>query len=203
MSSSAPSPHTIEVLSLGKTQQLARRLARQIQSTRFTPDVVIAIARGGFVPARFVCDYLDIYNLTCIRIAHYTGTDIHAQARLSIPLNLDVRGMSVLLVDDVDDTGDTLQLALEHVQGFAPATIRTAVLHHKSVSRLVPDFFAQEVKAWRWLTYPWAVTEDVLGLVRKLEPRPATIEAAIACIRQEYHIRVSPQTMADVYRLLA
>ena len=75
---------------------------------QFKPDIVIAIARGGYVPARILCDRLDIYNLTSIRIAHYTGGSTKLElARLSIPLGIDIKGMQVLLVDDVTDTGDT------------------------------------------------------------------------------------------------
>jgi hypoxanthine phosphoribosyltransferase len=192
----------IEVLSLAKIRNLSRRLARQVQADHFSPDVVIAIARGGFVPARLLCDYLDIYNLSCIRIAHYTGTEISEQARLSIPLNIDIRDMSVLLVDDVDDTGDTLQLALTHLHSFSPADIRTAVLHHKIISSIVPDYFAVKVTEWRWITYPWAITEDVLGLVRKMQPTPVSIDEAMRNLNQEYNLHVSRQIMTDVFRLL-
>jgi len=192
----------IEVLTLAKIQNLSRQLARQIQADHFCPDVVIAIARGGFVPARLLCDYLDIYNLTCIRIAHYTGTDKTGQARLSIPLNIDIRGMSVLLVDDVDDTGDTLQLALTHLHSFSPALIRIAVLHHKTVASVVPDYYAEKVTHWRWITYPWAITEDVLGLVRKMQPIPANIDDAILRMNQDYGLHISKKVMADVYRLI-
>ncbi|MEJ2441041.1 MAG: phosphoribosyltransferase [Gammaproteobacteria bacterium] len=192
----------IEVLTLAKIQNLSRHLARAIQADRFCPEVVIAIARGGFVPARLLCDYLDIYNLTCIRIAHYTGTDKTDQARLSIPLNIDIRGMSVLLVDDVDDTGDTLQLALSHLQSFSPALIRVAVLHHKTASSVVPEYYAEEVTHWRWVTYPWAITEDILGLVRKMQPIPACIDAAIDRMHQDYGLHISKKVMEDVYRLL-
>ena len=193
----------IDVLTLAKIQNLSRRLARQIQADRFRPELVIAIARGGFVPARLLCDYLDTYNLSCIRIAHYIGTDITEQASLSIPLNIDIRGMSVLLVDDVDDTGDTLQLALTHLRSFNPAVVRVAVLHHKTASSVAPDYYAEEVKHWRWITYPWAITEDILGLVRKMQPIPASIDAAIDGIRHDYGLHISQKVMEDVYRLLA
>lgn len=196
-------PQDIEVLTLAKIRNLSRRLARQIQADRFYPELVIAIARGGFVPARLLCDYLDIYNLTCIRIAHYTGTDKAEQARLSIPLNIDIRSMTVLLVDDVDDSGETLQLALTHLRSFEPAVVRTAVLHHKTVSSVVPEYYAEEVIQWRWITYPWAITEDVLGLIRKAHPQPADIDTAIAYMAQTHGLRISRTTMQDVYRLLA
>jgi len=192
----------IKVLSLSKIQTLSRRLARQIQADHFHPGLVIAIARGGFVPARLLCDYLDVYNLSCIRIAHYTGTEIQQQARLSIPLNIDIRDKSVLLVDDVDDTGDTLQLALNHLHSYSPARIRVAVLHHKIVSSVVPDYYAEKVTHWHWITYPWAITEDILGLVRKMRPLPANIDEAITRVAKMHGVRVSKQVMRDVFRLL-
>lgn len=195
-------PGKIEILGLTKIQNLSRRLAQLIQADQFSPDIVIAIARGGFVPARLLCDYLDIYNLICIRIAHYTGTEISDQARLSIPLNIDIRGMSVLLVDDVDDTGDTLQLALAHLHEFHPATVRVAVLHHKIISTVVPDYFAVKISRWRWITYPWAITEDMLGLVRKMRPVPVSVDDAILRLAQDYRLRVPKQVMQDVFRLL-
>jgi len=192
----------IEMLTLAKVQNLSRRLARRIQDSGFHPDIIIAIARGGFVPARLLCDYLDIYNLTCIRIAHYTGTEKGEQARLSIPLNIDIRDMAVLLVDDIDDSGDTLQLALDHLRGFNPAEIRIAVLHHKIISSVVPDYFAKKITHWRWITYPWAITEDLLGLVKKMQPAPTTVDETIARVAQDYGLRISETVMEDVYRLL-
>lgn len=191
----------IELLTLAQVQHLTRRLARLILASGYRPDIVISIARGGFVPARLLCDYLDLYNLTCIRIAHYTGTEKGAQARLSIPLNIDIRGMAVLLVDDIDDTGDTLQLALAHLRGFNPAEIRVAVLHHKIISRITPDYYARKITHWRWVTYPWAITEDLLGLVRKMCPPPADVEEAIARIAHDYKLRITKTVMEDVFRL--
>jgi hypoxanthine phosphoribosyltransferase len=203
MTTPVQQPRDIEILSLAKIRNLSRRLARQIQTDRFRPELVIAIARGGFVPARLLCDYLDIYNLTCIRIAHYTGTDKAERARLSIPLNIDIRDMSVLLVDDVDDSGETLQLALTHLRSFGPAVVRSAVLHHKTVSSVVPEYYAEQVIHWRWITYPWAITEDMLSLIRKAHPIPADIETAIAYMAQTHGLRIPKTIMQDVYRLLA
>ena len=96
-----------ELVSWHSTVKLSYKLAAMIKHDGFSPDIVIAIARGGYVPARIICDRLDIYDLASIRITHYTGgSSKQEQARLSIPLSIDISGMSVLLVDDVDDTGD-------------------------------------------------------------------------------------------------
>lgn len=188
-----------ELVTWGQVYRLSRRLAGMIRSAGFEPDVIVAVARGGYVPARLLCDFLDIYNLVSIRIAHYeAGAHITPKARLSSPLSVDVHGLKVLLVDDVSDTGDTLALAIEHIQSFAPAQMKVAVLQHKQVSPIMPDFYAQKILAWRWLIYPWAVIEDLGGFLTAMSPRPASAEEALARLKSEYRIQISPRTIEDV-----
>jgi len=192
----------VELVSSAMVTRLCRKLAHKIQDSGFNPDIVICIARGGYIPARLICDYLNIYNLTSIRIKHYTGSTKSETARLLEPLSIDIKGMNVLLIDDIDDTGDTLKLAQDYLKGLNPQEIKVAVLHHKIISTLTPDFFAQKIIRWRWITYPWAIVEDVLGFVKKMQPQPSTIEQAIERIAQDYGIKVSKQVMQDVFRLL-
>lgn len=195
-------PLKVEIVSYAMVNRLTRKLAHKIQDSGFNVDIVICIARGGYIPARLICDYLNIYNLSSIRIKHYTGSDKSETARLLEPLSIDIQGMNVLLVDDIDDTGDTLQLAQDYLKGLNPKEIKGAVLHHKITSTLIPDFFAQKIIRWRWITYPWAIVEDVLGFVKKMQPQPATIEQAIERTTQDCGIKVSKQVMQDVFRLL-
>ena len=192
----------VELVSSAMVTRLCRKLAHKIQDSGFNPDIVICIARGGYIPARLICDYLNIYNLTSIRIKHYTGSTKSETARLLEPLSIDIKGMNVLLIDDIDDTGDTLKLAQDYLKGLNPQEIMVAVLHHKIISTLTPDFFAQKIIRWRWITYPWAIVEDVLGFVKKMQPQPSTIEQAIERTAQNYGIKVSKQVMQDVFRLL-
>lgn len=192
----------VEFITQHQVDRLVLKLARKILRDRFRPDIIVAIARGGYVPARLLCDLLDIYNLASMRIAHYTGAHKNAQAHLSIPLNIDVRGMRVLLVDDIDDTGDTLALAREHILSMHPAELRTAVLHHKTSSTSLPDYYAHKIIRWRWITYPWAVVEDVLGFVRRMQPPPTSMDEASARLAKDYNFRADKQIMQDVFRLL-
>lgn len=174
-----------------------------IRDSGFRPDIVVAIARGGYIPARLLCDFLNLYNLVSIRVAHYeAGAQRKTQARLSSPLPLDISGLEVLLVDDVSDTGDTLALAIEHIQDSAPAHMKVVTLHHKQVSPIVPDFFGQKVVAWRWLIYPWAVMEDLSGLLTRMTPCPDSPDAAIDHLKQKHGIAVSKQTAEDVLAVL-
>jgi len=191
----------VELVNNATVTRLCRKLAHKIQDSGFKPDIIICIARGGYIPARLICDYLDIYNLASIRIKHYTGSDKSEAAQLIDPLSIDIQGMKVLLVDDINDTGDTLQVALDYLASFNPIEIKAAVLHHKVISTFVPDYFSQKIIHWRWITYPWAITEDVLSFVKKMQPQPSTIEQAIECLEQDYKIKISKQVMRDVFRL--
>jgi hypoxanthine phosphoribosyltransferase len=81
-----------------------------------------------------------------------------------------VNQQRILLVDDVSDSGDTFAIALEHIRSQGvPAQIQTAVIHHKTVSAFVPDYFAEAVTTWRWIIYPWAVTEDLAVLIQAMQ----------------------------------
>lgn len=186
-----------ELVTWAQVERLAGILAKKIRQARYEPDIVIAIARGGYVPARLLCDHLDIFNLTSIRIIHYeAGARMIPGARLSMGLGTDVRNLKVLLVDDVSDTGDTLQLALEHIHGFHPAEIRIAVLHHKKVSRVVPDFHGQKLVKWRWITYPWAVREDLAQFLGTAKSPVTRIDAAAKYLLEQYGLRV-PRRLID------
>ena len=191
-----------ELVSWTRVCRLASKLARAIRAADFHPDIVVAIARGGYIPARLLCDQLNLYNLTSLRITHYTGAEKSSQARIVSPLGVDIENKNVLLVDDVSDSGDTLQLALQHINGLAPRELRTAVLHHKQCASVVPDFFAQRVIRWRWITYPWAVVEDIGGFIRHMQPVPITVEEATARLQQEYRIKASSQIIEDIFAQL-
>jgi hypoxanthine phosphoribosyltransferase len=163
--------------------------------------MLIAIGRGGYVPARILADYLGLMALTGIKVEHYQGAQKQPVACVKYPLNITVTGCRVLVIDDVSDTGDTFAVTLEHISAFNPAAMRTAALHHKTVSSYRPDYFAEEIKTWRWLIYPWAVIEDISGFIERMEPRPQTVEAAANRLSQDYGLQVPLQTLEDVFQL--
>jgi hypothetical protein len=191
-------PIACELVTWSQVEHLVSRLADKVRDAAYRPDIVIAIARGGYVPARLLCDHLDIFNLTSIRIVHYTGTIKDTEARLSIGLSINIEGLKVLVVDDVSDTGDTLQLALSHIAGFKPAAIKLAVMQHKTSSSVIPDFFGKKIVKWRWLTYPWAIYEDIGQFLASMEPAPVTIEEAAERLQQQHAISVPVRILREL-----
>jgi hypoxanthine phosphoribosyltransferase len=149
--------------------RLARVLAAKIRNSGYRPSLVIAIGRGGYIPARILCDLLSITRLTSVRAEHWgTPAEKGERAMIRFPLCTGIRGEKVLIVDDVTDTGDSMAVVVEYVQGLGPSEVRTAVLQHKEVSGFLPDYFAEICPVWQWIVYPWALHEDLVGFSRKV-----------------------------------
>ena len=195
-----PQSFPCQLISWDEAYQLSRKLARAIKSSGFCPDLVIAIGRGGYVPARIVCDFLLHSLLTSIKIEHW---DIAAckrpEAAVLFPLAVDVRDQSILIIDDVTDTGDTLRAALDYVKALGAGETKTGVMQHKTTSSVVPDFYVDVIKDWRWIIYPWAAHEDLVGFTEKvLSAEPVTGEQIRARLKEQYTLVVDENSLTEV-----
>lgn len=154
-------------LSWGDIQRLSEELADKVAESGFLPDVLVAVSRGGFDPARILSDQLGVKRLASLQVVYYTGVNERSEMpEVQYPLNADVRGLLVLVVDDVADSGNSLRLVREYVEGLGAAEVRVATLHHKPWSVYRPDYYAEEVE--KWIIYPWEVKESVQLLRQSL-----------------------------------
>jgi len=189
-----------ELISWSEVERLCQHLAGLIRESGYHPDLIIAIGRGGYVPARLMCDWLHIMGLTSIKIEHYlSGANRQEEAVIRYPLKADIRGLRVLVVDDVNDTGDTLEAATQHLQAFQPGEIRTAVMHHKAVTNFDADYSAGKIVKWRWLIYPWAVNEDVSAFLERLTPAPESLEDAQQLLARQFNIKIPLKRLSNIY----
>jgi hypoxanthine phosphoribosyltransferase len=187
-------------MSWGRAVKDAKDLSRLIKNSGYKIDIAVAIARGGFVPARILSDFLSIRNLTAIKVEHWgiAATETE-KAVLKYPLNADIKNKSVLLVDDITDTGDTLRVSIEYLRSFEPKEIRSAVLVHKTCSVITPDYFIRKVEKWKWITFPWHVWEDLTGFVKKIADSGIHDEDDIRReLKQRYCLNVNAATMKEV-----
>jgi hypoxanthine phosphoribosyltransferase len=190
-----------ELISWVRFHELARQLALAIGGAGFKPELIVAIGRGGYMPARILSDYLDVFDLADIRVEHYHGCHKERSARVRYPLAAETAGKRVLLVDDVSDSGDTFEAAIGHIRRRGePGEFRTAVLHHKTVSRFTPDFYSVVVSEWRWIIYPWAVIEDLRSILREMDAPPLSIEEFARFLRAQHGIEADMEVLEDVLR---
>ena len=193
-----------ELISWNTVYRLAERLSLSILDSGFRPEVIVAVARGGYVPARILCDFLDLYHLTSIRVVHYaSGARKQPEARVTDSICTDIRSRRILIVDDVSDTGDTYEAAITHLQDFQPREIRTAVLLHKTTAKYQPDFIARRVVKWRWMIYPWAVIEDLGGFIARMSPKPRDAGEIGRRLEAEYGLKLPAARLKLLARLLS
>jgi hypoxanthine phosphoribosyltransferase len=195
--------HPYEVLTWDAFYGLARGLAHKIRDSGYVPDMIVAIGRGGYVPARILSDQLDIANLTSFKIEHYRRIHKSPQAVIRYPLSAEVNDRRILLVDDVTDTGDTFSAAIRHLRERGnPRDIKTAVLDHKTVSPFVPDYYVRVISDWHWIIYPWAVVEDLTAIGSNLTPRAQNPEDLARYLDESFRIRVPTEILDDVLHVL-
>lgn len=161
----------VKVVTWDEVVEWSTRLAEIIKEDKYQPDVIIAIARGGLVPARIVADVLGVMDVLSIKVEHWVETASHTpQAKVKYAYKLDLSGKKTLIVDDITDTGDSVELAKKYVsENFSPGVIKTATMQYiKPVAKVKPDYVASIVEDWTWFMYPWNYWEDEINLVRKL-----------------------------------
>ncbi len=146
-------------------------LADIIRNDGYIPDLVVAVARGGFVPARLLCDFLGVENLLSLQSQHWTeAAKVEERAILKFPYILNAEGLRILVVDDIVDTGETLKLARDYIRdNWNPREVKTAALQWISpVAKFKPDYYYIEVKEWVWFQYPWTRLEDTYQFIKRM-----------------------------------
>ncbi len=132
----------------------------------FKFDCIVAICRGGWIPARIISDLSGVKDVGNLRIESYDVYNKN-EARITQDISIDVKGKNVLLVDDIADTGDSLMLAKNYLIKKFPKNLMTATLHYKVTSKIRPDFFAEETDADTWIIYPWEKRETAKKLKKR------------------------------------
>ncbi|HKZ92297.1 MAG TPA: phosphoribosyltransferase family protein [Candidatus Limnocylindrales bacterium] len=121
------------------------------------PDVVLAISRGGLVPAGMLGYRLGWRDMLLAAVVVYDdeqGFRGHAEF-LQFPPDELLRGRRVVIIDEVWDSGTTIAAVSERVRAAGGHPV-TAVLHYKpdhSLVDQVPDHFVVETDAW--VVYPF------------------------------------------------
>jgi uncharacterized protein len=150
-----------EVLTYEQFGTGVRELAQQVVDSGFVPDIVLGIARGGLIPAGALAYAIDTKNLFTVSVEFYTGVNERLDLPVMLPSLLDTRDLddaTVLVVDDVADTGRTLELVHRFCAGHVRAA-RTAVLYAKPHSVIDCDYVWRRTD--KWIDFPWSTEPPV------------------------------------------
>jgi len=150
-------------------------LAKRVKNSGFKPDLIVGVCRGGWAPARVMSDLLENANTASIRIEFYLAPGVTARKPvISQAIMVPVKGANVLVVDDVADTGESLKVAVEHLDVCGAKSIMTATLYYKPQSIFKPDFFIIETD--QWIIFPWERLESTRRLLDEAEKKGKPID---------------------------
>jgi hypothetical protein len=151
------------------TTELVYLLYRKVYRIR-SPQVVIGIARGVYIPLRKWVDFCRLDGIPCeddtMLIQSYTGPHSRKEPRLVYGHRIDIAGREVLLLDDVADTGESLMLARDHLLRYSPKKVLTAALFQKAKSRFAPDYSCARIGD-EWVIFLGEEHEDGVAMYRK------------------------------------
>lgn len=125
----------------------SKALAWRLLNEQFFKGI-IAITRGGMVPAAIIARELDIHLIDTICISSYNWKDKKGEADILKTFEGDGEGW--LLVDDLVDTGRTAGL----VKSMIPKA-HFATVYAKPSGRPLVDSFITEVSQDTWILFPW------------------------------------------------
>ncbi|WP_297477580.1 phosphoribosyltransferase [Thermococcus sp.] len=184
-------------------ERWAKEGAWKVLEEGWEPDVIVGLARGGWVAARLYCDYLGVKDLVSLKVEHWGVTATpDGKAKLKYSSNYNLEGKKVLIVDDISDTGESLTLAKNYVESRKPAEIRVATLLTIRGSRFKPDYYGEEID-WAWIVFPWNFVEDMINLVNNLfeEKETLTTDEIVELFKELHGLEVPKGKLEEALRM--
>jgi len=140
---------------------LVKKISGNIIFRDISVDVMVAISTGGWIPAVILRNLLPHSGdlpmpLYSVGMVNYDSeNNLLEEPRLLQKLpNLDLSNKTVLVVDEITDSGGTFTKVKEYISSLNPTKIYTVVLHHKEKSKFEPDIIGEVVED-KWIVYPW------------------------------------------------
>ncbi|MHA2297505.1 MAG: phosphoribosyltransferase [Candidatus Hodarchaeales archaeon] len=133
---------------------MTRTLFLKVINDNFLPDVIVGVARGGWIPARLLSDLFERKKkhtiLASMKVEFYSGIGL-TRERPIISQDLSypsIQGKKILVVDDIADTGKSLETVVDFLNFKGPEIIKIATLFYKEKSIVKPDYFMETTESW-------------------------------------------------------
>ena len=129
-------------------------------------DEIVAISRGGLSLGHALSDFLRI-PISTITIQSYTDIQAAGEVNLTAKLQNSIKHKTILLADDVSDSGKTLKRAVKYLRRAGAKHVTTVTMFYKPHSVYRPDYFATETS--KWILFPYEPTEMILLITKQKE----------------------------------
>ncbi len=142
-------------------------LAKQVFDSGWTFDHVLCLARGGLRPGDVFSRLFNV-PLSILSVSSYREEGGTQRGELCIANKItstaDTLSGRLLLIDDLVDSGDTLQRVGEWLLNRHPeiSEIRSAVIWYKENSSVCPDYFVHPVAGNPWIHQPFELYDQMM-----------------------------------------
>ena len=121
---------------VAKVKELAEKISKDYEGKR---PLFISILNGSFMFSADLFKYLTIEAEICfIKLASYKGTKSSGQIITAIGLDIDIHGRDIIILEDIIDTGKTINQFLPQVYNQQPSSLKIAILLHKPEATVYP-----------------------------------------------------------------
>jgi hypoxanthine phosphoribosyltransferase len=132
-------------------------LARQIEEDEWKPGFLVGIGRGGLVPGAYLSHRT---GLPLLSVDHSSGEHGFGDELLDKLAAKIESGARILIVDDINDSGTTINYLRAAIEAkvSAPDRLRVAVLLHNVRSNARAEYHGSEIDRDRdklWYVFPW------------------------------------------------
>ena len=133
-----------------KIRREVSRLAEEMNSDLANKDpIFLGILNGAFMFASDLYKQLDFpCQITFLKLASYSGTQSTGTVKQLIGINRDLKDRVVVVLEDIVDTGVTLETIIRQLSGYQPAEIRVATFLHKpdaTITEVHLDYVGMEI----------------------------------------------------------
>lgn len=130
------------LLTENQIKEIVTRLGKEITKTIKNDDklpVIVGVMKGSL---NFMMDLLkeikcEVYT-DYIQISSYSGTASTGMIRLIKDLSFDCRGRTVVIVEDIIDSGNSMKYLVEHIKSHSPSKVYVCALFDKINARPIP-----------------------------------------------------------------
>lgn len=129
------------------------------QAKAYEPDCIVAISRGGLIPARLVAEHLNIKHIYSIGLTSYTDNNTQGNISMYQDPYTDIitnEHRLAIVVDEIADSGNTFKfLSKQWAKHCVNTSSIFAAMFVKEHCKVVPSIFYQKVPTNDWLIFPW------------------------------------------------
>jgi len=144
-------------LSWDDVEDSCDQIYNKMLADNYSPEAIVSLLRGGVVPARIFSDYFNILlDFFALDVKLYDGVNKRREKPDIRSFDGNVKGKKTLIVDDIWDSGKTMNAVLDYL---GEEQIKTATLCWKRTAKAKPDYFAIDIADNQWVVFPWEIRE--------------------------------------------